>query len=173
MSPFFFSILSLLLILYPMKIGVLSDTHGHLSPEIFHFFKNVNHIIHAGDIGDHNIIEKLKTVSPVSAIYGNIDRYPVTSMYKNKLFVKLAGKKIFIIHEIGNIKRISYQLFKNDIKPDIVIYGHTHKPKVDTYRNILYLNPGSASKPRPGKFSTVVILTIEDDTIDHQFIEIK
>jgi putative phosphoesterase len=156
-----------------MNIGVLADTHGHLSPKIFDIFKNVHHIIHAGDIGNQNVIEKLKSISAVSAIVGNTDHWPLTSIYKNKLMIELAGKNIHIIHKIGNIKSISYQLLKNDLKADIVIYGHTHKPGVDEYHNILYLNPGSASKPRSGKYGTVLILTIEEGLVNYQFFEMK
>ena len=156
-----------------MKIGILSDTHGHLPAKIFTIFKNIDHILHAGDIGDQKIIDKLKILCPVSAIYGNIDRWPVTSLFKNKLLIELAGKKILLIHDIVNIKNYSFQLFKNDISPDIVIYGHTHKLNIEKYRNILYINPGSISKPRSGKYGTAVILKIEDNTLEYNCVELK
>ena len=95
------------------------------------------------------------------------------TIYKKKLLVEWAEKKILIIHDIVNIKHFSYQLFKKDLTPDIVIYGHTHRPKVEKFNNILYLNPGSVSKPRSGKYGTVMILTINDNKIEHKCIEIK
>jgi putative phosphoesterase len=159
-----------------MKIGIISDTHGFLPDEVFQIFTDVNHIFHAGDIGDVSIIKKLETISPVSAIYGNIDPWPIPVLYPNIIITEIAGRKIVMKHDILDIKHYSYELFKKRIETDIVIYGHTHKSASTFYRKTYYINPGSVSKPRYGDFGSVAILELNSNTTSQpiiQFIEIK
>jgi putative phosphoesterase len=159
-----------------MKIGIISDTHGSLPAVIFQIFEGVGHIFHAGDIGDESIIKKLETICPVSAIHGNIDPWPIPSLYPNILITDIEGKKIVMKHDIVDIKEYSYELFKKHLQPDIVIYGHTHKPHSARYRNIHYINPGSVAKPRFGDLGSVMVLELNSDEIyqpEIKFFEIK
>ena len=159
-----------------MRIGILSDTHGVLPNDIFRIFNGVEHIFHAGDIGELSIIKKLETISPVSAIYGNIDPWPILSLYPNILITEMEGVKIIMKHDILDIKAYSFELFKKRLQADIVIHGHTHKPECTYYRNTYYINPGSVSKPRHGFNGSVVVLNLNsgDKTkIEPEFYEIK
>ena len=148
-----------------MLIGIISDTHSHLPADVFKEFSNVDIIFHAGDIGDDNIITELGTLAPVEAVYGNIDTWPVVSKYQRLLFKSIDSVSICLIHDIVSIKYFQFELFKKNIKPDIVISGHTHIPGFEYFNNILYINPGSASRPKQNKLGSVALINIEGGQI--------
>jgi len=156
-----------------MKIGFIADTHGVLPEGIFDIFKDVKHIYHAGDIGAPEVIQGLEIICPVHAIYGNIDSWPVTIYYPNILVHELQNKKICVYHDIIKPKYFSYQLFKRGIEADIVVSGHTHAAGFEIFRDVLYVNPGSASKPRDRKRGTVMILNLDQEPLEPEIIEIK
>jgi putative phosphoesterase len=156
-----------------MKIGLISDTHGILPETIFDIFKEVKHIYHAGDIGSPEVIQGLEIICPVHAVYGNIDTWPVTIYYPHILVHQVQEKKICVYHDIIKPKYFSYQLFKKNIDADIVISGHTHAAGFEKFRNVLYINPGSASKPRDRKLGTVAILNLDQEPLEPEIIEIK
>jgi len=156
-----------------MKIGLISDTHGILPETIFDIFKEVRHIFHAGDIGSPEVIQGLEIICPVHAVYGNIDRWPVTIYYPHILVHQVQDKKICVYHDIIKPKYFSYQLFKKNIDADIVVSGHTHAAGYEVFRDVLYINPGSASKPRDRKLGTVVILDLDQESLTPEIIEIK
>ena len=144
-----------------MKAGIISDTHGHLPADVFKVFTNVDHILHAGDIGDSDIITELESIAPVNAVYGNIDTWPVVTRYPRMEMLNLSGCSICLIHDIVNFKYFRFELFKKNLSPDIVIYGHTHIPAHEYYQKILFINPGSASRPKGSKRGSVCVLKIE------------
>ena len=124
-------------------IGVISDTHGLLRPEVSQILSGVDLIIHAGDIGDLEILEELKKIAKVEAIKGNVDKgtwfdeLPETKMFE------FEGKWFYLIHNLNEL----------DLDPkaagiDVVISGHSHQPKIFYKNHVLYLNPGSAGKRR-------------------------
>ena len=126
-----------------MLIGVISDTHGLLRPEAFEHLRGSDHIIHAGDIGSPEIIPKLKEIASVTAIRGNIDTQPWAREFPETEVVELAGKSIYIIHDVNAL----------DLNPQAagfaaVISGHSHQPKQETKNGVLYFNPGSAGPRR-------------------------
>ena len=155
-----------------MKLGIIADTHGNLPKRVFDIFKKVDFIFHAGDIGDPNVISELELISPVFAVYGNVDIWPLTSKYPNELLKEIDSKYIYLIHDIVSVKHISYSLFKKNSAPNIVIYGHTHKPKFEFFRNIYYLNPGSVSNPRGGYSGSIALLDLNSDSLEPKFFEI-
>ena len=148
-----------------MLLGIISDTHGHLPADVFNAFKDVNLIFHAGDIGDENVITELNSIAPVEAVYGNIDTWPVVSKYQRLLLKSVDSVSICLIHDIVSIKYFQFELFKKNITPDIVISGHTHLSGFEYYRNILYINPGSASRPKQSKRGSVALIRLEDGQI--------
>ena len=156
-----------------MKVGLISDTHGVLPETIFDIFKGVKHIFHAGDIGGPEVIQGLEIICPVHAVYGNVDSWPVTIYYPKILVKELNGIKICVFHDIVKPKYFSYQLFKKNIETDIVISGHTHVAGYESYRDVLYINPGSASKSRDRKWGTVMILDLDKNPLEPDIIEIK
>jgi putative phosphoesterase len=151
-----------------VKIGVISDTHGHLDPRVEKIFAGVDHILHAGDIGFASIILELEMVAPVTAVLGNCDS---DIGYRLTETVELARKK-FLIHHIVNPRDLS-ETAANRIakdKPEVVVFGHTHKRFAETLNGILYFNPGYSGKPKHGADRSVAIFHLEDKTIRHEFI---
>jgi putative phosphoesterase len=150
-----------------LTIGVISDTHGLLRPEAINTLHGSNHIIHAGDIGAPNILDNLRTIAPVTAIRGNIDR----AIWARKLpateVVELGGLSIYILHDLKEL----------DLKPEAagfaaVISGHSHVPKQETRRGVLYFNPGSAGPRRFRLPITVGKLVIEDSAVRGKIIKL-
>lgn len=131
-------------------LGVISDTHGLLRDEVIELLGGVDHIIHAGDIGDPEIIERLKAIAPVSAIRGNIDVEAWASIYPDTLRLNLFGQEILVIHDRKDLR---FRLIEKDIS--IVISGHSHRAGIETLDGVLYLNPGSAG---PRRFKLPVTL---------------
>ena len=149
-----------------MKIGVISDTHGSLHPNVFRAFEGVELIFHAGDIGSEDIITSLETITPVRAIYGNIDAFPLSTRYPEVLALEIHGVGICMIHQFISIKTSSIQnalRTLNNGKLDLVICGHTHEAKLERKEDVLIFNPGSAGKRRFSLRQAVGILTINED----------
>ena len=156
-----------------MKIGIISDTHGILPDAVFDIFKDVDYIFHAGDIGTQDVIQALEIIGPVHTVYGNIDTWPLVIKYPDLAITTLENKRICLVHDIIKPKYFSYQLFKKDIEVDIVIHGHTHIASTEFFRHVLYINPGSVSKPRSRPYGTVAILDLNKLPLKPVFIEIK
>lgn len=132
-----------------MRIGVIADTHGLFDPAILRHFKGVDHIIHAGDIGDRAVIEQLKKIAPVTAVSGNVDGYELSG-FPSERMAKLAGRRIAIRHvlyEGGKLTKEGRAFLERE-RPDICIFGHTHQPKAEWFGTTLLFNPGSAGPRR-------------------------
>jgi hypothetical protein len=126
-----------------MLIGVVSDTHGLLRPELLPALAGVDHILHAGDVGDPTILTELSRIAPVTAIRGNIDTHGPCSLLPATEAIELAGSLIYILHSLDDL----------DLNPQaasisVVVYGHSHKPSIEHRQGVLYLNPGSAGPRR-------------------------
>jgi uncharacterized protein len=124
-------------------IGVISDTHGLLRPEALEALRGADHIIHAGDVGSPEILEKLAAIAPVTAVRGNIDKSAWARKPPETAVLELGGISIYILHDLTQL----------DIKPKaagfgVVVSGHTHVPKQETRDGVLYFNPGSAGPRR-------------------------
>ena len=124
-------------------IGVISDTHGLLRAEALQALRGASHILHAGDVGDINILEALRAIAPVTAIRGNIDTHGPTAQLPATEAVELDGRLIYMLHSLADL----------DLKPEaagisVVVSGHSHKPVIETRKGVLYLNPGSAGPRR-------------------------
>ncbi len=142
-----------------MKIGLISDTHGYLDPRVPEIFAGVEHILHAGDIGYASIILELERIAPVTAVLGNND---FGMHYQETEVVELGGCK-FLVHHIVEPKRLEGSL-KSRIKhasPQVVMFGHTHKPFNEVIDGIHFLNPGYAGKQRFKQERSVAILHLE------------
>ncbi len=151
-----------------MKIGVLSDTHGFLDPRIARIFAGVDHILHAGDIGDAMIELELKFIAPVTVAQGNVD---AGLPFKLTEVVTLARKK-FLVHHIVNPGALSETVAAEIArqKPDAVIFGHTHKAMAQTVDGVFFFNPGYAGKPRFGAARSVGLLHVAGKDIRHAFV---
>jgi putative phosphoesterase len=139
-----------------MKIGIVSDTHGHLDPKIPGLFAGVDHILHAGDIGLPWLIMELEQAAPVTAVLGNND---AGLEFKEMEFLELDGLRILVYHIVepqtpsDTVKRA---LLRN--RPHLVVFGHTHKAFHQTLGGVVYLNPGYAGKPRFDEPRSVAIV---------------
>lgn len=139
-----------------MRIGVISDTHDLLDPRVTELFEGVDHILHGGDVGLPWLILKLEGIAPVTAVLGNTDTG--ISLRETEV-VQLDGRK-FLIHHVVNPhaphETIARRIARE--KPDVVVFGHTHKPFSERINGTLYLNPGSAGRARFNLPRTVAIL---------------
>jgi putative phosphoesterase len=143
-----------------MLIGVISDTHGLLRPEAVTALAGVEHILHAGDVGDIGILAALRGIAPVTAIRGNIDTEGACAKLPETEMVEVGGKTFYLVHAIEDL----------DISPkaagvDVVVYGHSHKAAVERRGEVLYLNPGSAG-PRRFQLPVTLALVTVTDTVE-------
>lgn len=128
-------------------VGLISDTHSYLDPELLRVFDGVDHIIHAGDIGKSEILQELEVVAPVTAVRGNIDGGNLRFLPLEEV-VEIAGKRIAVLHIAGSPKRprkAARDLLARQW-PDIIVVGHSHIPVVGRVGRTLWINPGAAGR---------------------------
>ena len=132
-----------------IRIGVIADTHDLFDPAIRRHFKGVDHILHAGDIGDQSVIEQLEQIAPVIAVSGNVDD-DEQSVFPSEAVIELAGRRIAIRHILYEGGKLTKEgrAFLDRVRPDICVFGHTHQPKVEWFGKTLLFNPGSAGPKR-------------------------
>ena len=124
-------------------IGLISDTHGLLRPEAITALEGVQRIIHAGDIGAGEILDRLGRIAPVIAVRGNNDRDRWAASLPEKVVTEIAGARVCVIHDV---KELGVDPAREGF--DIVIAGHSHRPRVERLGPVLFLNPGSAGPRR-------------------------
>ena len=150
------------------KIGILSDTHCTLIPQVFSFFKDVDEIWHAGDIGNIETAEQLAAFKPLRAVYGNCDDHIVRMQYPEDQFFHIEDVNVFMTHIGGYpgkyMPEIRYILAEK--KPDLYICGHSHILKVmnDPKLHLLHINPGAAGQTGFHKKITMVRFVIDGKT---------
>ncbi len=151
-----------------MKIGVISDTHGHLDRKILKLFAGVDHILHGGDIGYASIILELEDVAPVTAVLGNND----SGMEFRETELVQVGDRKFLVHHIVDPTKPSDAVKRRIIRenPDVVVFGHTHRPFCETIGKTLYFNPGYAGKPRFGLERSVALLHCDAEGITAEYL---
>ncbi|NOU11023.1 MAG: metallophosphoesterase family protein [Nitrospira sp.] len=132
-----------------MCIGVIADTHGLFDPAIRRHFRGVDHIIHAGDIGNRLVIVQLQAIALVTAVSGNVDGYE-GSGFPTEAIITLNGFRIAIRHVVFEAGKLTEdgRAFLDRTRPDICIFGHTHQPKNEWFGDTLLFNPGSAGPKR-------------------------
>ena len=144
-----------------MKIGLISDTHGHVPNTVHTALAGVNYILHAGDVGPMDVITELEAIAPVYAVLGNTDHgiaLPETRLEE------FDGRKILIHHivDVDYPAQTVRELLRTE-KPEIVVFGHTHMPFDERRSKIRFINPGSASQPRGGTAPSVAILELSGE----------
>ena len=152
-----------------MKIGVISDTHDFFDPRIPGLFRGVEHILHAGDIGLPQILVRLNQIAPVTAVAGNTDEPGLR--YSQTEVITLAGRK-FLVHHIVSPRNLSGD-FRSRIereKPDVVVFGHTHKPYCEQIGSILFFNPGYTGKSRFGMERSLALLHCDAESIRPEYL---
>jgi len=145
-----------------MRLGVIADTHGLLRPEVFDVFGNVDHILHAGDLGPLDLLAELETLAPVTAVCGNIDGFDVRARLPQVARIELDGFRIVVTHgdQFGSPTPEGVQQAFPDA--EILIYGHTHRPLLTLVDVVVtVMNPGGAGHRRFNLPPSVGILELE------------
>lgn len=141
-----------------MKLGIVSDTHGLLRPEVFAALEGVEHILHMGDVGKPSVLTGLARIAPVTAVRGNTDREgPCGELPETEVY--LAGEQyIYMLHDLHTL-----HLDPAAAKFAAVLFGHSHVPNFYHKKGVLYFNPGSCGPRRFDLPITVGLLTIAED----------
>jgi uncharacterized protein len=154
------------------RIGVLADTHGHLTAGALAALRGVDLILHAGDIGGADIIAELTQVAPVLAVHGNSDAgTALARQHPATRGIERDGVRIFLTHIGGRPADLVRTLpSEPERRPQVVIFGHTHISLLERLNGVLFLNPGAAGRPRFGGGLSVAILTVEAGHADATII---
>jgi len=150
-----------------MLIGVISDTHGLLRPEAVRALEGSERIVHAGDVGDPAILEALERIAPVWAVRGNVDGGALAQDLPATEVVPAGETDLYLLHDLATL----------DLDPaaagfGAVIYGHSHKPSVETRDGVLFLNPDAAGPRRFKLPVTVARLTVSGSRLEAKIIEL-
>ena len=150
-----------------MVVGVISDTHGLLRQEVLEALAGSEHILHAGDVGDFELLEKLRGVAPVTAIRGNVDVHGKCGGLPETEAVELAGRLFYLVHSLADL----------DVDVRVagigcVVSGHSHKASAEERDGVLYLNPGSAGPRRFKLPVTLARLMVDGDGIRTEIVRL-
>lgn len=150
-----------------MIIGLISDTHGLLREEVIQNLKGCDLIIHAGDIGKYEVIDRLRQIAPLEVVLGNCDRNIEEKSISTESIVQIGDLKLYIIHDIS---KLNIDLQQEKIS--FVVYGHSHKRNIYTENGIIYINPGSVGPKRFKLPTTMAKLYIDEELIDEKFLKL-
>ena len=150
-----------------VRVGLIADTHGLLRPEAVAFLAGCAHIVHAGDVGDPQILDALATIAPLTAIRGNVDTEPWANRLPATTQATVAGVPIYVLHDLKAL----------DIDPRrarvrVVVSGHSHKPVIAERNGVLYVNPGSAGPRRFRLPITTAELFVTGDSVSARICEL-
>jgi hypothetical protein len=152
-----------------MKIGVVSDTHGLLRPEVAWALAGVERILHLGDVGKASVLKELEKIAPVTAVRGNVDREGSLSELPETEVVMIADRYVYMLHDLKTL-----HLDPAAGKFAAVLSGHTHVPNYYRRKGVLYFNPGSCGPRRFRLPVTVGLLTVATDgEFKAQIVELK
>jgi uncharacterized protein len=149
-------------------IGVISDTHGLLRPEALAALRGSDYIIHAGDIGDSHILDKLAAIAPLTAVRGNVDHGDWAPKIPTTNVLEIGEVSIYVLHSLQEL----------DLKPEAanfaaVVYGHSHVPKQQLRNGVLYFNPGSAGPKRFKLPVSVGRLLLSDGKVESEIVKLE
>ena len=149
------------------RVGLISDTHGLLRPEAITFLRGSDFIVHAGDIGDANVLARLETLAPVTVVRGNNDKGSWADSMAETEVLKVDDVLIYVLHDIAEL----------DLDPvaagfRVVVFGHSHRPASEARDGVLYVNPGSAGPRRFKLPISVGELQIVDGSVTSRHVEL-
>jgi hypothetical protein len=149
-----------------MLVGLISDTHGLVRPEALSALQGSKLIVHAGDIGRPEVLDRLSAIAPTFAVRGNVDTQPWAAALPLTEAVEAGPHLLWVLHDIAEL----------DLDPTVgfaaVVYGHSHKPSIEARDGVLYINPGSAGPRRFRLPVTVVRLHVTDDGLRPEIVEL-
>lgn len=154
----------------PVRIGLISDTHGLLRPDVHTALAGVAMILHAGDVCGDEILDELALIAPVQAVYGNCD--PLDPRLAERLDIEVAGVRIHVSHghELGRPKPAAVAAAYD---AEVCVYGHTHQQRIERVDGRLIINPGAAGPRRFELEPTVAVLTIADGVAEAELIPLR
>ncbi len=141
------------------RVGLISDTHGHLRPEVFEALEGVERVLHAGDVENPEHLADLEAIAPVTAVSGNVDGPAVRADVPEEAVVAVGGVRVAVIH--GHQVHPDYRLLLARFpRARVIVHGHTHVPRCETVGDVLLVNPGAAGKAQKGCPPSVAILEV-------------
>ena len=151
----------------PLRVGLISDTHGLLRPEAAAFLRGSDLIVHAGDICDVSVLEALGTIAPTVAVRGNNDRGAWAGSLRESELVEVGSVVLYVIHDVAAI----------DVDPEaagvrVVVSGHSHKPSAEERGGVLFVNPGSAGPRRFKLPISIAELVVDGAEVAVRFAEL-
>jgi putative phosphoesterase len=151
-----------------MRVGLISDTHGLLRPEALDFLGGADHIVHGGDIGSPEILERLAAIAPLTVVRGNNDTAPWARTIPATARVDFGNVALYAIHDLKEI----------DIDPRaagvrVVVSGHSHRPACSERDGVLYVNPGSAGRRRFSLPIAAAELIIDGDAVAVKLVTLR
>ena len=147
-----------------VTVGVVSDTHGAVRPELLEALAGVDLIVHAGDVDTPEVLAVLEAVAPVTAVRGNMDGHPLRLRLRANEVVEVGGVLLYVLHDLRRL-----DLDPATAQLAAVIHGHTHRPSVRREGGVLYLNPGSAG-PRRSAPPSMARLTIQEGRLQVEIV---
>jgi putative phosphoesterase len=150
------------------RVGVISDTHGLLRPEALAALRGSELIVHAGDVGGADILERLRAIAPVVAVRGNTDRHAWAAQLRLTEVVQVGQVSLYVLHDMGQLN-----LDPAAAGFSAVIYGHSHQPSIERRNGVLYLNPGAAGPRRFRLPVSVARVRVDEGSVDAELIELE
>jgi len=150
-----------------IRIGLISDTHGLLRPEAVDVLRGSDFIVHAGDIGE-NVIEPLSTIAPVTAVRGNNDRATWAGRLHETEQLRFGEITLHVLHDLAQLA-----LDPNAAGVDVVVTGHSHRPKIERRSGVLYVNPGSAGPVRFNLPVSVALMQVTGRDVNVRIVELE
>lgn len=145
-----------------MRLGVIADTHGLLRPSVFDAFAEVDHILHAGDVGPDDLLTELEVLAPVTAVFGNTDGFDIRRRCPQVATLELDGFSVTVTHGDQLGSPTPGRLHAEFPDADIIVFGHTHRPLLELVdRTVTVMNPGSAGPRRFDLLPSVGIMDLE------------
>ena len=148
-------------------VGIIADTHGLLLPAAIKALESVDLIVHAGDVGNTEVLDDLKSIAPVYAVRGNMDMIEGLRELPETQVVEVGDILLYVIH---NIHRLDIVPSKAGF--DAVIFGHLHCPSLSEKEGVLFLNPGSAAQPRRNYPASLALLHVNGDSMKAKIVNI-
>ena len=148
-----------------MRVGLISDIHGKLRPEVFDLLADVNRILFAGDVERLDLLDELEVIAPLDAVWGNVDGFEVRRWTVESMELDIEGVRFAVTH--GDLVAPRFDLLLDRFPTaDVIVHGHSHVPRCDRRGSRWIVNPGAATNPRSGHPASVAIVEVGGDKIE-------
>jgi uncharacterized protein len=155
-----------------LTIGLISDTHGLLRPGVLEIFRNVDHILHAGDVGTEDILVELQAIAPVTAVWGNTDGWEIRDQVPEVARVTLGEIEAVVVHGHRFGSPTPARVAAAHPDADLVVFGHSHVPLIERVGGVLAVNPGSAGPKRFKLPTTVAIAEVSGVQLTARLVQL-